>query len=82
MADDRVPLSIGQWVEIRSKLTGELVAAGDIMELVPSAGVVRVTDRMSGSDLQIDVDPSEYDVWIVERDVVGDAPGSRVGGRF
>lgn len=93
---ERVPLGIGQHVEVRTK-AGELVAVGSIQELAPETGVVRIADRGSGADAHIEVDPARYDIWVRELEVVGDAPtpaerpklnanprkpGVHTGGRF
>ena len=93
---DRVALGIGQRVEVRTK-RGELVAVGQIQELAMATHTIRIADRDSGSDMQLDVDPDVYDVWVVSLDVVGDAPtpgvrptlgvkpsrpGAYTGGRF
>lgn len=92
----RVPLGVGQNVEVRTK-SGELVAVGSVQELVPKIRAVRIADQQSGSDLQIELDPEMYDVWVVPTPVVGDAPtptespglsvnphrpGAYTGGRF
>lgn len=100
LADDgdsgRIALGIGQRVEVRTK-AGELVAVGEIQEIAPATHTVRIADRDSGSDMQLVVDPDMYDVWVVDMDIVGDAPtpsvkptlgvkpsrpGAYTGGRF
>lgn len=92
-----VRLQLGQSVEVRTR-SGSLVAVGSIMELNVETGVVRVADRESGSDMQVDVDTQLYDVWVLDRNdnygdpdetpVVGHLavhskkPGAYGGGRF
>lgn len=94
---DVVRLELGQNVEVRTR-TGSLVALGSIMELSVETGVVRVADRESGSDMQVDVDTERYDIWVLDNDVNhGDpdetpvigklavhskSPGAYGGGRF
>jgi len=70
---ERVRLGIGQFVEVRTR-EGELVITGTIKELSPLTRTVRIADTGSGSDVQIDVDPQLYDIWVKDWDVVGDAP--------
>lgn len=70
---EKVPLRVGQRVEVRTH-DGELVATGCIQELDPKTKVVRVTDQGSGADLQIDVDPDLYEIWVKDLPVPGSAP--------
>jgi len=93
---EKVPLGLGQHVEVRTK-AGELVAVGSIQELSPETRVVRIVDTASGADMHVEVDPTMYDIWVREVDVVGAAPtpgkqakltgnprkpGIHTGGRF
>lgn len=93
----RVPLAVGQQVEVRTRRTGELIATGYISELDTETRVARVIDRGSGTDLQLDVDPDMYDIWLQDEGPTGTAPtpakqprlsvhsklpGAYVGGRF
>lgn len=71
---ERVRLGVGQFVEIRTREEGALVAQGAIQALDPVTKTVRVADRGSGSDLQVDVDPSRYDIWVQGMRVPGTAP--------
>jgi hypothetical protein len=68
-----VRLGIGQFVEVRTH-KGKLVVTGTIQALDPNTKTVRVVDRGSGSDLQVDVDPRMYDVWVRDVLVPGGAP--------
>lgn len=92
----RVPLAVGQQVEVRTK-RGDLVASGYISELNAETRVARVIDRGSGTDLQLDVSPEMYDIWLMDQEPTGQAPtsakqprlsvhsklpGAYVGGRF
>lgn len=70
---ERVRLGVGQFVEVRTR-EGDLVIQGVIQSLDPVTKIVRVVDRGSGSDLQVDVDPSRYDIWVQGMQVPGTAP--------
>jgi hypothetical protein len=92
---ERVPLYLGQAVVVRTK-AGERVIEGHIEEMLPETGVVRVRDRSAGTDVQVDLDPEVYDLWIKEVEPEGRAPspaeatiyvrssrpGAYSGGRF
>lgn len=60
---DRTLLRVGQQVEVRTK-DGEFIAIGHISELDQDTGFARVVDNSSGTDLNVDVDPELYDVWL------------------
>ena len=92
----RVPLAVGQQVEVRTK-KGDLIATGYISELNTETRVARVIDRGSGTDLQLDVTPDLYDIWLMDQEPTGQAPtpakqprlavhsklpGAYTGGRF
>ena len=92
----RVPLAVGQQVEVRTK-KGDLIATGYISELNTETRVARVIDRGSGTDLQLDVTPDLYDIWLMDPEPTGLAPtpakparlsvhsklpGAYTGGRF
>ena len=70
---EKTPLGIGQHIEVRTK-SGELVATGDIVDLAPETKTVSIIDRESGADLNMEIDPSVYDIWVKEYDAPGDAP--------
>lgn len=75
----RVQLAVGQHVEVRTRegdgrRGGDLIATGYISELNTETRVVRIVDRGSGTDLQIDADPEMYDIWLQDREVTGKAP--------
>lgn len=67
---DRVILALGQDVEVRTT-EGQLVVAGTIQELNQETGSVRVVDRSSGTDNQVDVDPELYEIWVNPHDALG-----------
>lgn len=73
---ERVPLAVGQKVEVRTP-EGQLIVGGVIHELSVETGSVRVVDAMSGTDHQVDVDPDLYEVWVMPVAVPGDAGGGR-----
>lgn len=60
---DRTLLRVGQQVEVRTK-EGEFIAVGHISELDKDTGYARVVDNSSGTDLNVDVDPEFYDMWL------------------
>lgn len=68
---DLVPLGPGQRVKVRSKLDGKLVVEGDVVRVNPDTGVVHVRDIGSGTDLQIEVNVEQYDLWVQDQEVVG-----------
>jgi hypothetical protein len=70
---ERVRLAVGQYVEVETR-DGSLVARGVIQMLNPETKSVRVVDSGSGTDLQIDVDPSRYNIWVRDFPVPGVAP--------
>ncbi len=67
------PLVLGASVVVRTK-DGVAVAEGYIEDILDETRIVRVRDTSSGSDVQVDVDPDRYDIWILDPDVVGDSP--------
>jgi hypothetical protein len=70
---ERVRLGIGQFVEVRTR-EGDLVITGTIQELSPVTHTIRVADTGSGADVQVDVDPDVYDIWVTDMPVPGGAP--------
>jgi hypothetical protein len=70
---ERVRLDLGQFVEVWTR-SGKLVITGTIQELSPRTRTVRVADTGSGTDVQIDVDPDMYEVWVMDMIVPGEAP--------
>lgn len=70
---ERVALSPGQTVEVRTR-RGDVVASGTIQEVNRLTRTVRVTDSGSGADLQIDVNPDVYDVWVIPARPFGGKP--------
>ena len=79
------PLVLGASVVIRTK-DGVAVAEGHIEDIMYETRIIRVRDNSSGADIQIDVDPDRYDVWIMDPEIVGNAPNpapdrSRIGPR-
>jgi len=70
---EKVRLGIGQFVEVRTR-AGELVITGTIQQLNPRTHTIRVADLGSGSDVQVDVDPRMYDVWVRDVQIPGGAP--------
>lgn len=60
---EKVPLMPGQLVTVRTR-KGKKLATGRIVEVDEALGTVRVTDDTSGSDMQVDVDPDRYEVWV------------------
>lgn len=79
---DVVRLQLGQNVEVRTR-SGSLVAVGCIMELNVETGVVRVADRESGSDMQVDVDTDLYDVWVIDGEANrGDPDETPIAGKL
>lgn len=70
---ERVRLMVGQFVEVRTH-GGDLVITGTIQQMFNDIGVIRVADMGSGSDVQIDVDPKEYEIWVIDMPVPGNAP--------
>ena len=59
----RVPIAVGQIVVVRNA-EGEKVASGWVIDVDPATDVVRIKDDESGSDLQIDVDATRYQLWV------------------
>lgn len=77
-----VPLRVGHRVQVQTK-AGRPVADGYIEGIFKETGIVRVRDVASGSDVQMDVDPYHYDIWVRDQEVAGDAPkGGRPKGRY
>lgn len=62
--DAKVILHPGLRVKVKTK-AGKLVTQGDITEVDPDVGVVRIANAESGADLRVDVDPKHYVIWVV-----------------
>lgn len=62
-AMEKVFLSPGLRVTVYSQ-RGKVMAQGHIVEVDPVVGIVRVQDNSSGADLQVDVDPTRYDLQV------------------
>ena len=62
-AEAKVIVAPGQVVVVRTK-NGEDVVRGFVTAVNPEMGYVRVEDFSSGADLQIDVDPEHYELWV------------------
>lgn len=71
---EKVPLMLGQRVEVRSRSTGAVTATGYIQELNQETNTARVMDQGSGSDNAIDVDLDLYELWVSEPEIPGTAP--------
>lgn len=92
---EKIALMPGQLVTVRT-LQGKKLAQGRIVEIDESLGIVRVTDDSSGADLQVDVDPTRYAIWVrppPDTDVIRmgriktlyvrpSSPGVYMGGRW
>lgn len=70
---ERVPLVLGANVIVRT-VDGIKVAEGWIEDVMHETRVVRVRDQSSGTDVQIDVDPTRYHIEVKDMDIAGDAP--------
>jgi len=60
---EKIALTPGQLVTVRTR-HGKKLAQGRIVEVDEFLGIVRVTDDSSGADLQIDVNPELYEIWV------------------
>jgi hypothetical protein len=73
-AAESIALRPGQKVEVRRIGDGDLVVAGFIEEVIPDVRTIRVRDRSSGTDHQVDVDVDRYEVHVFDQDITGKAP--------
>lgn len=62
-ATEKMLLSPGLRVTVYNE-RGKVMVQGYIVEVDPVVGVVRVQDDTSGADLQVDVDPTRYDLQV------------------
>jgi len=62
-ATEKMLLSPGLRVTVYNE-RGKVMVQGHIVEVDPVVGVVRVQDDTSGADLQVDVDPTRYDLQV------------------
>jgi hypothetical protein len=60
---EKVQLMPGQLVTVKTR-QGKKLATGRIVEVDEAIGTVRVTDDSTGADLQVDVDPERYEIWV------------------
>jgi hypothetical protein len=59
----KISLAVGQWVVVRTP-TGDRVGAGFIEAIYPDSKTVLVRNVDSGTDLNVVVDPNQYDLWV------------------
>ena len=71
-AAERIVLAPGQMVSVRTKRNVMVIKKGRVTNVDKATGIIRVQDIMSGTTLEVDVDPSEYVVWILP------PPGAKV----
>jgi hypothetical protein len=64
-AADRIVLAIGQMVSVRTKRNVTVIGRGRVTDVDRATGIIRVQDIVSGTTLEVDVDPNEYAVWIL-----------------
>jgi hypothetical protein len=64
-AAERVVLTPGQMVSVRTKRGVNVIKKGRVTEVDKATGIIRVVDISSGTTLETDVDPSRYVVWIL-----------------
>jgi hypothetical protein len=62
-ATEKMLLSPGLQVTVYNE-RGKVMVKGHIREVDPDVGIVRVQDDFSGADLQVDVDPTRYDLQV------------------
>lgn len=62
-ATEKVLLSPGLRVTVYNE-RGKVMVTGSIREVDPDVGIVRVQDDSSGADLQVDVNPRQYDLQV------------------
>lgn len=72
----RVPLAVGQRVIVRRGR--DVVVDGWIREVNLETHSIRVSNNVSGTDQQVDVDPKRYTIYVQDRDppAVGYAQGA------
>lgn len=71
----KAPLAPGQDVVVRARGSGEVVQRGTVEEILPKTGIVRVSDKNSGTEMWSDYDPDIYDIWVDDQEAV-DQPKS------
>jgi hypothetical protein len=64
-AAEKVVLTVGQLVAVRTKRGVNVIKKGRITKVDLPTGIVRVRDDSSGATLEVDVDPSKYLVWVL-----------------
>jgi hypothetical protein len=64
-AAEKVVLTPGQIVAVRTKRGVNVIKRGRVTAVDLPTGTVRVRDDSGGSTLEVDIDPSEYLVWIL-----------------
>lgn len=68
-----VQIRIGHCVVVMTH-DGHRVGEGSVESISDDGKYVRVRDKSAGSDLQIDVDPSLYELWVLDSE---DGPARR-----
>lgn len=60
----RVAIFVGQYVKVRTE-RGEEVAEGYVDDVDADRNLVRVRNTEDGSDVNLDVDASRYQIWVI-----------------
>jgi hypothetical protein len=64
-AAERIVLTPGQMVAVRTKRGVNVIKKGRITKVDLPTGTVRVQDISSGTTLEVDVNPEKYIVWVL-----------------
>lgn len=64
-AAERIVLAPGQMVAVRTKRGVNVIKKGTITNVDLPTGTIRVQDILSGTTLEVDIDPEKYIVWIL-----------------
>lgn len=77
-AAEKVVLTPGQLVAVRTKRGVNVIKRGSITAVDLPTGTVRVRDDSGGSTLEVDIDPSEYMVWVLPPSSPAETKMSRI----